>query len=47
MALLEAKPIIIQPNASKGDMTKTIFLLPSQPETNPPIGVHTIPIFKE
>ena len=47
MNLFGAKPIISQPQAAKGAVMITIFLLPSQPDKNPPMGEQIIPTIQK
>ena len=42
MNLFGAKPIISQPQAAKGVVMITIFLVPSQPDKTPPMGEQII-----
>ena len=44
--LFWAKPVINQPQITKGVATKTSFLLPSHPDNIPPMGEQIIPIKK-
>ena len=43
MNFFGAKPIISQPQAAKGAVIITIFLRPSHPDKNPPMGEQIIP----
>ena len=44
--LFWAKPVINQPQITKGVAIKTNLLLPSHPDNMPPIGEQIIPIIK-
>ena len=45
--LFWAKPVINQPQITKGVATKTSFLLPNQPDNTPPMGEQIIPIIQK
>ena len=45
--LFWAKPVINQPQITKGVASKTIFLLPNHPDNIPPMGEQIIPIIQK